>query len=300
MQLSGLHLLLTYQCNYSCEHCFVWGDPCQSGTMTLKSVGEILRQAGSVPSIRSIYFEGGEPFLYYPVMVRGIRMAADRGYSVGTVTNAYWASDLEDALEWLRPLSGLIDDLSVSSDLYHESEPLGSKAKAAAEAAGKLGIPCGVIRIAQPEEHDGATPSGQLPPGKSSVMYKGRAAARLADRAAQKPWSDFTNCPYEDLEEPGRVHVDPFGNLHVCQGIAVGNLFTTPLAGICEGYDVGTHPITGPLHRGGPVELVKRYGLPRKDTYADACHMCYEARRSLRDRFGEILTPDQMYGTPSD
>jgi hypothetical protein len=268
--------------------------------MTLKSVGEILRQAGSVKSIRSIYFEGGEPFLYYPVMVRGIRMAADRGYSVGAVTNAYWASDLEDALEWLRPLSGLIEDLSVSSDLYHESEPVGLKAKAAAEAAGKLGIPCGAISIAQPEEHDGAASSGQLPPGKSSVMYKGRAAARLADRAAQKPWSDFTDCPYEDLEEPGRVHVDPFGNLHICQGISVGNLFATPLAGICESYDVGAHPITGPLHRGGPVELVKRYGLPRKDTYADACHLCYEARLSLRERFSDILTPDQMYGTPSD
>ncbi|MFQ6004291.1 MAG: hypothetical protein ACE5OQ_02215, partial [Woeseia sp.] len=36
--LSGLHLLLTYACNYQCDHCFVWGGPWQSGTMTLATI----------------------------------------------------------------------------------------------------------------------------------------------------------------------------------------------------------------------------------------------------------------------
>ena len=43
MELTGLHLLLTYQCNLECDHCFVWGSPWQSGTMTLQNVRE--RQA---------------------------------------------------------------------------------------------------------------------------------------------------------------------------------------------------------------------------------------------------------------
>jgi MoaA/NifB/PqqE/SkfB family radical SAM enzyme len=298
MELSGLHLLLTCQCNISCDHCFVWGGPRQEGTMTLKSIEEILRQGGTVPSVRSIYFEGGEPFLYYPILAKGVLMAADRGFSVGIVTNAYWATDARDAEEWLRPLAGLIDDLSVSSDLYHESEPVGLKAGFAREAAEKLGIPVGVISIAQPKEPGGASPSGQLDRGMSSVMYKGRAAVNLAPKAVQRPWSDFTECPYEDLEEPGRVHVDPFGNIHICQGISVGNLFRTPLAEICERYETAAHPVAGPLHAGGPVELIARYGLQRKERYADACHMCYEARLELRSRFMDILTPDQMYGEP--
>jgi MoaA/NifB/PqqE/SkfB family radical SAM enzyme len=33
--LSELHLLLTYECNYKCSHCFVWGGPSQTGTMKL-------------------------------------------------------------------------------------------------------------------------------------------------------------------------------------------------------------------------------------------------------------------------
>ena len=44
MKLSGLHLLLTYQCNLECDHCFVWGSPWQNGTMTLKNIRQILKQ----------------------------------------------------------------------------------------------------------------------------------------------------------------------------------------------------------------------------------------------------------------
>jgi hypothetical protein len=82
----------------------------------------------------------------------------------------------------------------------------------------------------------------------------------------------------------------------VSQGIVIGNLFQTPLTEICARYDPEAHPITGPLLHGGPIELVQDYGLDHRAVYADACHLCYEARRVLRDRFPEILTPDQVYG----
>ena len=100
----------------------------------------------------------------------------------------------------------------------------------------------------------------------------------------------------EDFRDPGRVHLDPLGNLHVCQGVAIGNLFEKPLNEICAEFDVDTHPICGPLMSGGPVALVTEYGLPHESEYADACHLCYEARMALRERIPEILGPDQMYG----
>jgi hypothetical protein len=111
-----------------------------------------------------------------------------------------------------------------------------------------------------------------------------------------QPWRQFTECPYEDLREPGRVHLDPFGNVHICQGILIGNILRTPLKQICETYDPASHPITGPLLEGGPAGLVRRYDLGHEDGYADACHLCDEARRALRARFPEILQPDQVYG----
>jgi len=296
MQLSGLHLLLTYQCNLECDHCFVWGSPWQSGTMTLRQVRSILQQAEDLGAVEWIYFEGGEPFLFYAVLLKSVREAAAMGFQVGIVSNGYWATAEEDALECLRPLAAVINDLSISSDLYHYSEEFSQQARNATAAAEHLRIPVGVISIAQPGAPDAAAASGQLPAGESAVLYRGRAAEKLADRAEQHPWDRFTECSYEDLRDPGRLHVDPFGNLHICQGISVGNLFDQPLREICAAYDPDSHPVIGPLLAGGPAELVRRYKLPHQKKYADACHVCYEARRALRKRFPKILGPGQMNG----
>jgi MoaA/NifB/PqqE/SkfB family radical SAM enzyme len=296
MKLSGLHLLLTYQCTFECDHCFVWGSPWQTGTMTLKDIRHIVREAQDLGTITSMYFEGGEPFLYYATLLAGVRLAKEAGFEVGIVSNSYWATSVDDALEWLRPFAGLIDDLSVSSDLYHYDETLSRQVQNACAAAEQLGIPIGTISIASCETVDPSLVVGQLPESESGVMYRGRAAVKLSGKVRQRPWSQFTECLHEDLRDPGRVHVDPLGNLHICQGIVIGNLFQTPLKEICERYDPDTHPIAGPLLRGGPIELVKDYGVPHREAYADACHLCYEVRRDLRDRFPEILMPDQVYG----
>jgi hypothetical protein len=299
MQLTGLHLLLTYQCTFECEHCFVWGSPFQSGTFSLEAIHDVLHQAREQDTVKSIFFEGGEPFLYYPILVQAVKEAAQQGFQVGIVSNAYWATELEDALEWLQPFAGLLSDLTVSSDLFHYSETISCQARLATQAAEQLGIPVGLITVAQPEDRETPGAAGQLPVGESGVMFRGRAAVKLAGRAPQRSFQEFTTCLHEDLREPGRVHLDPFGNLHICQGISLGNLFKTPLAEICAGYHPETHPITAPLLAGGPCALVEQYGIEPKETYADACQMCYEIRLSLRSRFPEILLPDQMYGVYS-
>lgn len=296
MILTGIHVLLTYQCNLECDHCFAWGSPGQSGTMTLSQMRELLSQSKDLGTVKWFYLEGGEPFLYYPIMLRGTQEAAALGFQVGLVTNSYWATGEEDALEWLRPFQGIVQDLSISSDLFHWGEEVESRVRAARKAADALGIPIGVISIAQPEAAEARAAIGQLPEGESGLMYRGRAAERLAPKASRHAWEMFTECPYEDLREPGRVHVDPLGNLHICQGIVLGNFLQKPLSEICEGYDAEAHPIAGPLLMGGPAELVRRFDLPHEEAYADACHLCFEARLSLRKRFPDILMPDQMYG----
>ena len=298
MQLSGLHFLLTYQCTFECDHCFVWGSPWQSGAFTLENIRRVLRQARGLGTIKSIYFEGGEPFLYYGTLLAGVREAAGMGFDVGIVSNSYWATGVEDALEWLRPLAGLIGDLSISSDLYHFDEKVSQQSRNARAAAEALGISIGAISIAQPAAANAPGSTGQLPTGESAVMYRGRAVEKLAPQATSQPWDQFGACPHEELRDPGRVHLDPFGNLHICQGISLGNVLQShaSLREICETYDPDTHPIIGPLLAGGPAELVRRYQAPHEAGYADACHLCYESRRALRARFPGILGPDQMYG----
>ena len=89
MKLTGLHLLLTYQCTFECDHCFLWGSPWAKGTMTLAQIQEILVAARSLGTVQSIYFEGGEPFMYYATLLQGARLAHQMGFSVGAVSNAH-------------------------------------------------------------------------------------------------------------------------------------------------------------------------------------------------------------------
>jgi MoaA/NifB/PqqE/SkfB family radical SAM enzyme len=293
LRLSGLHILLTYQCTRECEHCFVWGSPRQRDVLNAEQIEQILNQAKEA-GIEWVYFEGGEPFIYYDVLVKGVQMAAEMGFTVGIVSNAYWAVSVAKAVERLKPFAECLSDLTVSSDLYHCNEELSEESQNAIVAAKWLKIPTGMISIAKPDE-DAAQTHGQIK-DQGAVMYRGRAAVKLAPRAEGHPWNDFTQCPHEDLREPGRIHFDPFGNLHICQGIVIGNVFERSFEEICASYNADAHPICGPLLEGGPVALIGEYSLPHESTYVDACHLCYEMRRLLRTRFPDLLKPDQMYG----
>jgi hypothetical protein len=296
MEPTGLHLLLTYACLYECDHCFVWGGPTQTGTMTARDLDRILDEAATLDGVRTIYFEGGEPFLYHAVLLHGVRQAHRAGHEVGIVTNGYWGNSREDALLVLGPFAGLVKDLSLSLDSYHGEEEHAARIGFVREAARELGIPVNEISVARPAEPGPDPGKGQLPPGTSPVRFRGRAARELAPRAPSRPWEEFTTCEPEDLRTPSRVHIDPFGYVHLCQGIAIGNLYLTPLAEICRDFDPDRHPIVGPLLAGGPAELARVHDLHPDGTFADGCHLCFETRCVLRPRFPAILAPDAMYG----
>jgi hypothetical protein len=293
MRITGLHILLTHRCTLECDHCFLWSGPRQTGVLDIHGVTRILEQAQEA-GVRSIYFEGGEPFLYYAELVRGVQDAAGMGFDVGIVSNAYWAVSTADAVEWLRPFVGCLADLSISSDLYHCDKCLGEEPQNAIAAAKWLHIPTGVISVASPDQ-EAPSSRGQLGQ-QSQIMYRGRAAEVLALAHMTHAWDTLRECEHEDLRDPGRLHVDPHGNLHLCQGIVIGNLFDRPLKQICADYDPDSHPICRVLLKGGPAGLVTQFGLQHRPAYADGCHLCYEARLALRSRFPGLLAPDEVYG----
>ncbi|MGW8251300.1 MAG: radical SAM protein, partial [Anaerolineales bacterium] len=229
MELTSLHILLTYKCTLECDHCFVWGSPFQDGTLTAQALDAVLEQALDMGTVRSIYFEGGEPFLSYELLLAGVRQASRLGFKTGIVSNGYWANSFEVALHKLQPFAGQLDHLMISSDLYHWDRKFADHYQNALDAAQELGIHTGVIEIDAPLSDGEHAQVGQLPAGVSGVMYRGRAAQKLVAGQIRHPWEQFTRCPYENLRSPTRVHLDPLGYLHLCQGISMGNIFHTPL-----------------------------------------------------------------------
>jgi hypothetical protein len=252
--LTGIHFLLTYACNYECDHCFLYCSPHTEGTFTLEQLRVTLDEAQKLGSVDTVYFEGGEPFLYYPLMIEGLRLAGARGFQTGVVTNAYWATTEEDAELWLRALAELgVADVSVSDDAFHHGVGEDNPAERALGAARRLGIPADSICIDRPavEMGPGKGQEKGRPVVGGGAMFRGRAVEKLVDGLPTRPWDELTCCPYEDLAQPGRVHLDAFGHVHLCQGLSMGNMWEIPLATLVHSYDPDSHPICGPLLAGG-------------------------------------------------
>lgn len=299
MVIKGIHLLQTYQCNFECDHCFVYSSPRAKGVMKVADIRRILDEAKRLGHVEWIYFEGGEPFLYYQTMLCGLKLAKEYGFKRGIVTNAYWATSVEDAEEWLKPISRVgISGLSISDDLYHYGETEENLARYAYEAAETLGLPVDKISIHEPEETLKEIEWKGRPVVEGRVLFKGRAAEKLVKGLPTKPWNKFTKCLDEDFSNQGRVHIDPMGYVHVCQGIAIGNVKKISLREIFDSFRPEEHPICGPLLKEGPAGLVKKFRVEHEKGYVDECHLCYSARLRLRSRFPEILAPNEMYGSP--
>lgn len=297
--LTGIHFLLTYQCTSECDHCFLHCSPRAEGTFTLEQVRRVYEEIAKIGTIEDVYFEGGEPFLFYPLMIEAIRLGRQHGLNAGVVTNSYWATSVEDAGVWLKPLKELeIFDLSLSDDLFHHDDTDDYPAKRTLTAAIELGIPAATIcidpatTVTDSEDSQG---KGEPVIG-GGVKFRGRAVDKLVEGLPRRSWKTLTTCPHEDLEDPQRVHVDAYGNVHLCQGLGFGNMWETPLSTLIKNYRPHSHPICAPLLKGGPAELAKKYGCQLADGYCDECHLCYLVRRKLLDKFPQYLAPKQVYG----
>ncbi|MCP4722066.1 MAG: radical SAM protein [Desulfobacteraceae bacterium] len=300
--LTGIHFLLTYACNFECDHCFLYCSPGTRGTFTLDQIKITLNEAEKIGTIDWIFFEGGEPFLYYPLLKKSIALANKAGFKTGVVTNAYPANTVEDARLWLEPLQKAgLDLLSISNDEFHHGDDPDNPAATALETAKKLKINTSPIRIEPPHLID--EPRGKdkgSPVVGGGPRFRGRAVEKLAKNLPLRPWKHLSQCPDEDLTNPSRVHVDSFGHVHLCQGISMGNMWKTPLSELVDQYRPDSHPIVAPIIQGGPAALAKILGVTPdqgyEKGYVDECHLCYTARRAALDRFPQILAPRQVYG----
>lgn len=297
--IEGIHIILTYKCNFECDHCFLYCSPQSEGTFTIKQILNVLKQAKKIGTVKDIFFEGGEPFLFYPLLLEGIKKANSMGFKVGIVTNAYGANSREDAELWIKPLidAGL-SYMHISNDEFHYEDEKENPSTTAYSVALDFEIETLCISIEKPNPASSVKDLNEkgYPIVDGEARLRGRAVEKLIKDLPMRSWKDMKECPYEDLDDPSRVHVDPFGNVHLCQGIIMGNVWKKSLTKIISDYNVEKHPICGPLIRGGPAQLVKELKISPESEYADECHLCYSVRREIIDKYSDYLAPKQVYG----
>jgi MoaA/NifB/PqqE/SkfB family radical SAM enzyme len=73
--LTGIHFILTYACNFECDHCFLYCSPKSQGTFTISQVASVLDEAQKIGTVEWIFYEGGEPFLFFPLLNESIKRA---------------------------------------------------------------------------------------------------------------------------------------------------------------------------------------------------------------------------------
>ncbi len=295
--MKAVHLLLTLKCLFECDHCFLFCGPEQKEVYSRKFLEEVIEQVGDMRGLEWIFFEGGEPFLYYPLLLAGIERAACRGLKTGLVTNGYWTVN-EDADMWLEPLmeAGL-SSISISSGDFH-SDYMGRSANeegmriSLERTADRLGLDISFLETVKPRlDEEGGLENG-------GVMFRGRAAEKLTEGLPPRPPQELDECPWEDLEDPDRVHIDPSGRVHLCQGLIIGKVNESTLSDVFVSYSPKDHPLIAPLLKGGPLALAEELQYDIGEGYVDACHFCFELRRDLvvAGRFRRYLNPAEVYG----
>jgi MoaA/NifB/PqqE/SkfB family radical SAM enzyme len=123
LSLDNLAIEVTRKCNMKCAHC-LRGDA-QNKNISNKTLATVLE---NVESISSITFSGGEPSLNVKAIREFIRLAKDKGISVGSYfvsTNGKIANP--DFLLAMLELHLFCNDneiscLQVSTDEYHDYE----------------------------------------------------------------------------------------------------------------------------------------------------------------------------------
>jgi hypothetical protein len=248
--------------------------------MTTVQIGEVLEGASAVSSIETVVFDGGEPFLYYPILLHGLRDARRHGFRTCIITNGDWASEESAALAWLGPIADTgIDELQISDDTYHLQRPGENRGARALRMATQMDLPARAVSA------EG-----------NSLVHRGRAAKLLTEGRPLRPWESLDRCPTIDFANPDRIYVDFEGYVSLCHGLTIGSLWWKSLDEVLRDYTPGSDPILGPLLRGGPAALARSYLLPQENGCPDACYLCYLTREALRPRHPEHLAPDALYG----
>lgn len=141
--MTVLALLPWNTCNARCAHCGPNSGPKDRTRIAHDDIMTLIREAGAryAGSEWCLSLSGGEIFLHYDELLSFCREAKKLGGYTTLITNGFWASSVERAVEMLRPLKDAeLRILGMSVGQYHRQYIPPAHVANAIKAAREVGI----------------------------------------------------------------------------------------------------------------------------------------------------------------
>jgi hypothetical protein len=288
--------------------------------MSSQVLREALEAVTVWPRTPQVHFTGGEPFLHYPLLAEGTRMASELGVPRYAETSASWCIDYDEAVERFEALrdAGLQALLISCSPFHAERIPPARTLRALRAALEVFGdervtlyLPefLEVIQLFDIERTTslseyvgrfGQETTHRLLWQGYGIISGGRSGYELGDLVPRYPAEAFSDedCRL-DILFAHHSHFDLYGNFisGFCGGLTVGDWHDLPqlLADFAEGR---FPPLIEILVERGPYGLCElaeeRYAYNQlPEGYAGKCHLCVDVRRHLAETgdFAELRPP---------
>lgn len=297
-QLDYKQLVLTlgYRCNMNCKSCFI-GDKLSDHetVLTYTDCVDIIETAAHLQTIESVAFVGGEPFVYYKLMLKlATYIHTHYRCPLNITTNASWARSQEMTARLLDPLvhRGL-RYVMVSLDEYHLEFGTIQNAANCLRRCLEHGIETTVQvidRVGAPNAADFKEAIGDAVDVDAIKWYEnpcaaiGNAATMLESEDLQ--W--FDEIPGGGCNAGSILNVQPDGEIKPCCGAGL----MAPRLSLGNGKKEGVHeavqrseadPIINSLiSEQGPrglAEVLRAEGrddlVEKHAPFTDACYACH-------------------------
>lgn len=321
-------IILSYKCTGECKHCmYACSSQWKADWMSEENMKKILtclagkikaspQGSESININYGLHFTGGEPFLNFDLLLRGVQIAENLKIpSTFVETNCFWCIHDETTNGKLMKLkdAGLKGILISVNPFITETVPFERTQKAI--QAGREVFGRNAIVYQEFFYHDfmrlgikGTCSFEEYLQGtRNSLNYiellpMGRAVYKLENLFRKYSARKFfgESCANE-LTRPWHVHIDNYFNYMTgyCGGISLGDARSLDV--IFQGIDLREYPIIETL----VSDLKKLYDFgikefgyqERREGYISKCHLCMDIRRHIAqqtDRFKE-LNPREFY-----
>jgi hypothetical protein len=302
-------IILSYRCQSGCKHClYNCGPRWEKEAMSSHALRQALEAITIWPRTPQVHFTGGEPFLHFPLLLEGVRLANELGIPRYIETSASWCKDQDEVVERFVALqqAGLQAILISCSPFHAERIPPARTLRAVRAALDIFGgervivyLP-DFLEIVQFFDVERATPLSRYEErfgaeGARRILWQGygiisggRSGYQLGHLMPRHAAASFADADCaRDILYAHHSHFDLYGNFisGFCGGLAVGDWHELPQ--VLADFQEGRYPplIEVLIDRGpsGLFEMAReRYGYePLPDGYAGKCHLCVDVRRHL-------------------